>query len=144
MRKSDYEGADGGAGPTEDYEYDKSSSPGKGPNQRPVTALARVSSHDISISDKQRKGSGGSEANRADRNLAMELPDFIVNDYDEDDYIGTLTPISNLQGNLGDGDAGSLNDNTLITEHNEEFHIGSPSQGMPSLQGGNGGSFDGA
>ena len=147
VRKSEYEGGNDGSGggSADDHEFDRTSSPGKGQNQRPVTALARVSSQDPN--DKQRKGSGGSNSRAgADRNpnLAMELPDFIVNDYDEDDYVGSLTPISNMPGNLDNGDVGSLNDNTLVTEHHEEYNIGSPLQGVPSgANGNNGGSLDG-
>lgn len=149
VRKSEYEGGNDGSGggSGEDHEYDRNSSPGKGQSQRPVTALARVSSQDIN--EKQRKGSGASNGRDAgaDRksNLAMvELPDFIVNDYEEDDYVGSLTPISNMPGNLDNGDVGSLNDNTLITEHHEEYHIGSPPQGIHyGAHGHNGGSFDG-
>jgi Ca2+-binding EF-hand superfamily protein len=141
VRKSEYsthdsgatgahrEGGSGGASGEGEYPEPPGSSPGKADSKRPVTALPRVSSQDIHDRSQRKDQHQGEET----KYHALELPDFIVNDYEEDDYMGSLTPISNMPPNFeqGEVDAASLNDNTLITEHNEENNWGSP-QGMPS------------
>ena len=86
--------------------------------QRPVTALARVNSQDPS--EKRRVDMGS--------DLYMNLPDdIIINDNEEDAYAGSLTPVSNLPANFGEGDAGSLKSENM----EDEGYFGSP-QGMPS------------
>ena len=138
-------------------------SPSKNSHQRPLTASARVSnveqsrrdgsstkqsssstSHNQATDHDQKGGYSKFSKDNEDRPLVVELPDDVINDYE--DMPGSLTPNSNYMGrqfygddsltsgvpiNTDVNDGASFNDNTLVTNDNEEYNFGSP-QGIPS------------